>query len=269
LPQVQDFVEQAAVAFSNAQLYERLQTAHRQQQELDQLKDQFMVTASHELRTPLTAVQGYLELLTEFHDVLPTGQGQEFLRKARRSCDELVVLLNNVMDVSRLEVDASIRPVLLEYVSLAEMVRSVIDLIQPQLTQEQRTARCSIPADLSVRADPLRLRQVLLNVSVNALKYSPQRTPITYSAHTITDSIPWVILHITDEGKGIALEEQVHIFQRFYRLERDVNSPIRGSGLGLYISRRLIESMGGKIWVESSGIPGEGSTFHIQLPTVP
>jgi signal transduction histidine kinase len=269
LPQVQDFVEQAAVAFRNAQLYERLQTAHRQQQELDQLKDQFMITASHELRTPLTAVQGYLELLTEFHDVLPEGQGREFLQKARRSCEELVVLLDNVMDGSRLEVDAGIKPILLESISLSEIVKSVIDLIQPQLTHEHRTVQSLIPANLYVQADPLRLRQVLLNVSVNALKYSPQHTPITYSAHTIIDQGPWTIVHITDKGKGIVPEEQFRIFQRFYRLERDVNSPVRGSGLGLYISRRLIEAMGGKIWVESSGISGEGSTFHIQLPSVP
>jgi GAF domain-containing protein len=100
LPQVQDFVEQAAVAFRNAQLYEHLQAAHRQQQELDQLKDQFMITASHELRTQLTAMQGYIESLTEFHDVLPPEQGQELLQKARRSCDELVVSLNNMMDIS-------------------------------------------------------------------------------------------------------------------------------------------------------------------------
>lgn len=150
LPQVRDFVEQAAVAFTNAQLYERLQTAHRQQQELDQLKDQFMITASHELRTPLTAVQGYLELLSEFHDTLPPEQRQEFLQKARRSCDELVVLLNNVMDVSRLEVDAGIRPALAEKVSLLEVIESVIDLIKPQLTQERRIVQYSIPADLYV-----------------------------------------------------------------------------------------------------------------------
>lgn len=266
LPQVRDFVEQAAVAFTNAQLYERLQTAHRQQQELDQLKDQFMITASHELRTPLTAVQGYLELLSEFHDTLPPEQRQEFLQKARRSCDELVVLLNNVMDVSRLEVDAGIRPALAEKVSLLEVIESVIDLIKPQLTQERRIVQYSIPADLYVQADALRLRQVLVNMSVNALKYSSQRTPITYSVRTITDPISWVIISITDKGKGIASQEQSHIFQRFYRLERDVNSPIRGSGLGLYISRRLIEAMDGKIWVESSGVPGEGSTFYIQLP---
>jgi signal transduction histidine kinase len=266
LPQVQDFAKQAAVALTNAQLYARLQTAHRHLQELDQLKDQFLITASHELRTPLTAVQGYLELLTEFYDTLSPEQRQEFLQKARRSCDELVMLLNNVMDTNRLEMNAGIKPTTVKRVSLSEMIESVIDIIRPQLVQEDRQVQYAIPSELCVYADPLGLRQVLLNVSVNALKYSPLRTPITYSAHTITDHISWVIISITDKGKGVEPGEHARIFQRFYRLERDLNSPIRGTGLGLYISRRLIEAMSGKIWVESSGIPGEGSTFHIQLP---
>ena len=75
-----------------------------------------------------------------------------------------------------------------------------------------------------------------------------------------------MIISITDRGKGIAPEDHAQLFQRFVRLESDLNSPVRGSGLGLYISRRLVEAMGGKIWIESRGIPGEGSTFHIQLP---
>ena len=74
------------------------------------------------------------------------------------------------------------------------------------------------------------------------------------------------MISIADKGNGIHLAEQEHIFERFYRMESDMNSPVRGSGLGLYISRRLIEAMKGKIWVESKGIAGEGSTFHIQLP---
>ncbi len=75
-----------------------------------------------------------------------------------------------------------------------------------------------------------------------------------------------IVVSIADKGKGIAPQDQPRLFQRFYRLETDLNSPVRGSGLGLYISRRLIEAMGGKIWIESSGVVGEGSTFHIQLP---
>jgi len=80
------------------------------------------------------------------------------------------------------------------------------------------------------------------------------------------DTSSYVQMSIADKGNGITPEDQAHLFERFMRLERDINSPVRGSGLGLYISRRLIEALGGKIWIESSGIPGEGSTFHIQLP---
>lgn len=266
LPQAQDFAEQAVVALTNANLYQQLRTAHQRQQELDKLKDQFMITASHELRTPLTAVQGYLELMAQFGDTLPAEQRQEFVQKAQRGCDELVLLLHNVMDASRLEIDAGIRSAHMECVSVPEVVRSVIDLIEPQLTYEQRELHFSIPDHLAVQADPARLRQVLLNLSVNAMKYSPPGSPITFSAHPVKERIPSVIISVIDKGKGIAPQDQDRLFERFFRLERDMNSPIRGSGLGLYISRRLIEAMGGKIWVESKGIQGEGSTFQIQLP---
>ena len=269
LPQTQDFVEQAAVPFINAQLYQDLQTAHRQLQELDQLKDQFMVTASHELRTPLTAVQGYIELLAQFDEQLPGEQRRDFLQKARRGCEELVVLLGNVMDASRLEVEAGIKPALLKRVSVQETIESILVLIEPQITQEQREVYLHIQARLFALADPPRLRQVLMNISVNALKYSLPQTPLAFSACTIMDrDEPCVVISIADRGKGITPQDQGQLFQRFVRLESDINSPVRGSGLGLYISRRLIEAMGGKIWIESKGIAGEGSTFHIQLPGV-
>ncbi|WP_165423673.1 GAF domain-containing sensor histidine kinase [Ktedonosporobacter rubrisoli] len=265
LPAAQEFVEQAGVAFTNAQLYQRLHTAHQRLQELDQLKDQFMITASHELRTPLTAVQGYIELMAQYGETLPPDQRQEFLQKAQRGCEELAVLLGNVMDASRLEIEAGIKPALLKRVSVPDMVENVIVLIEPHITQEQREIHLHIQQGLSVLADPVRLRQVLMNISVNALKYSPARTPLGFSAST-DPAGPYAVISISDKGKGIKPQDQVHLFQRFVRLESDINSPIRGSGLGLYISRRLIEAMDGKIWIESRGIPGEGSTFHIQLP---
>ncbi len=107
---------------------------------------------------------------------------------------------------------------------------------------------------------------MLMNISTNALKYSPPRTPIAYSAYTVMDQEPYAVISIADRGKGIAPEDQPQLFQRFMRLESDLNSPVRGSGLGLYISRRLVEAMNGKIWIESSGVPGEGTIFHIQFP---
>ncbi len=266
LPLAQDFAEQAAVALTNAHLYQRLRNAHQRMQELDQLKDQFMVTASHELRTPLTAVQGYIELLSEYDKILPPEQRNEFLQKARRSCEELVVMLNNVMDASRLEVEAGIRPAFLERVDVLEMIASVITIIEPQVQQEQRKIQVSIPPHTFVLTDPARLRQVLMNLSVNALKYSPHSTPLLFSVSPLNPQTNSVVLSISDKGKGIAPHDQGQLFQRFVRLDADINSPIRGSGLGLYISRRLVEAMGGKIWIESTGTPGEGSTFHIQLP---
>jgi len=222
-----------------------------------------MVTASHELRTPLTAVQGYIELMAEYDHELPPEQRREFLQKARRGCDELAVLLGNVMDASRLEGEMSIKPALLKRVSVEEMIDSVIILIEPHLTKEQRSLHKLIPPHLFVLADPVRLRQVLMNISTNALKYSPHGSPIGFSARIAG---PCVIISVADKGKGVLPELQTHIFQRFYRVESDVNSPVRGSGLGLYIAHRLLAAMGGKIWIESQGIPGEGSIFHIQLP---
>jgi signal transduction histidine kinase len=156
---------------------------------------------------------------------------------------------------------------LLKRVSLQETVESIMVLIEPQITQEQREVYIHVQPRLFALADPPRLRQVLMNISVNALKYSLPQTPLAFSAYTMVDQDEsFVVISISDKGKGIAPHDQSQLFQRFVRLESDVNSPIRGSGLGLYISRRLIEAMGGKIWIESKGIAGEGSTFHIRLP---
>jgi signal transduction histidine kinase len=259
------YTEQVTAVIAHACLYQHLRSAHQRLQELDQLKDQFMATASHELRTPLTAVQGYIELLLLYEDMLPPKQRKEFLLKAQRSCNELVVLLQNVMDASQLEIEGSMRPSHIEPIRVQAMLDSVIMLIEPHLTKEQREVHRSIPTQLTVYADAERLRQVLLNLSVNALKYSPPSTPIAFSAYTTFDSPHSVIINVTDKGKGIPPHEQARLFERFVRMERDINSSVRGSGLGLYICRRLLETMDGKIWLESSGIPGEGSTFYIQL----
>jgi signal transduction histidine kinase len=266
LAHAQDFAGQASIAFTNARLYQQLRNAHQRMQELDQLKDQFMVTASHELRTPLTAVQGYLELLEQYHTSLSPEQQHEFLQKASRGCEELVLLLNNVMDASYLEIEAGIHQAHLQRVVVREMVENVVDLILPQATQEHRTIQITIPPHLLVKADPTRLRQVILNLSVNALKYSSPSTPLYFSAHLALTEKPMVTISVTDHGKGIKPQDQTRLFQRFVRLESDLNSTVRGSGLGLYISRRLIEAMNGKIWIESTGIPGAGTTFHVQLP---
>jgi signal transduction histidine kinase len=214
----------------------------------------------------LTSVQGYIELIAQYDDTLPPEQRREFLHRAQLGCEELTVLLRNVMDASRLEAEAALKPALINSVSVKNILDKVMMMIEPQITRDQREVIVNVPANIFVWADPLRLHQVLMNISTNALKYSLAGTPITFCAERSTEMENAVVISISDNGKGISSQDQARLFQRFYRLESDMNSPVRGSGLGLYISRRLVDAMGGKIWIESRGVPGEGSTFHIQLP---
>ncbi len=250
------------------QLYEHLQADYQHLRELNQLKDQWLMAASHELRTPLTSVQGYLELMVQFQDEIPSDRVRDYLQKAHRSCEEVVTLLGDLMDVGCLEAEAEEHPAQVEHVSVQDIIQSVMNYIEPRVIQEQREVDLHIPPHLQVQANPGQLRQVLLNISINALKYSPPSTPITFSAHAAPDSNSAVVISVSDRGKGIAPQHQASVFQPFVRLQRDIASSIQGSGLGLYISYRLIEAMGGKIWIESDGIPGQGTTMHIQLPQV-
>jgi signal transduction histidine kinase len=239
---------------------EELRVAYEGLKEVDRLKDQFITTASHELRTPLTAVQGYIELLSEHDASLSPEVRASFIAKARRGCDELTLMVNNIMDASRLQVE--IEHVKLGPVSLASSVTHVLEILEAMTRRERRKVHMDIATDLFVLGDTVRLRQVMLNLLSNALKYSPAGTGIEITASIEEER---VTVYIRDHGMGVPEEDQERLFGRFMRLERDMNSPVRGAGLGLFISKRLIKAMDGRIWVESSGIPGEGSTFAFTL----
>ena len=247
--------KQTGVARENARLYHELR-------ELDQLKDAFLMNASHEFRTPLTIMQGYLELLREMDDASPDVR-RSFLDKACRACDELVLLQANIMEASRLEVDTAT----LHFASLAlrDICTAVIDLFEPWILQEQRSIEVDVAPSILVWADEMRLKQVLHNLIANALHYSPQQTPIRVTA-TLEQEEGIVRVSVIDRGLGIPADKQEVIFDKFVRLDRDMYSTVRGSGLGLFITRHLVEAMGGTIAIESSGIKGEGSTFFFTLP---
>src|SRR5216683_3681739 len=254
------FADQFAVALENASFTVELRAAYERQKELDRLKDQFIMTASHELRTPLTAVQGYIDLLEQYNASLSAEERSSFLAKAQRSSDELVLLVGNIMDASRVETD--VEQVSLCTVSLASSVMYIVEILEAIMQRENRHIQVNVPAHIMVVADELRLRQVLLNLVGNAIKYSPAGTSVDISAVTRGED---VTLRVRDFGLGVPAADQERLFERFVRLERDMNSPARGTGLGLYISKRLIEAMGGRIWVESSGTPGKGSIFAFTL----
>ena len=261
---VELLISRYAAILETARMTEELRAAYERQRELDVLKDQFIMTASHELRTPLTAVLGFVELLGEYNATLSTDTRANFIAKAHRGCDELVLMVNNIMDASRVQADVD--NIKVASVSLEESVVHIVEIIEALAQREHRAISVRIPPRLFVVADVVRLRQVLLNLVSNALKYSPSETNIEIFAEADTE---YVTVYVRDYGFGIPLEDQNRLFERFARLERDMNSPIRGAGLGLYICKQLIEAMGGNIGVQSTGKAGEGSFFCFTLRLAP
>ncbi len=258
------FANQCVATLENVFMNEMLIKAKERLEEVDKLKDQFIVTASHELRTPLTAVMGYIELLSQYYTTLPPERIDEFIERAQRGCDELSLLVENIMDASRVSVGEE-QPIRLRPVALKNEVMHVLEILGSTCAREQRKITVDVLETTLVAADSMRLRQILLNLLNNALKYSPKGTNIEISAQ---EQQQQVIVHVRDHGYGIPLVEQGHLFERFTRLDRDINSPTRGAGLGLFICKQLLEAMHGYIWVESPDSADQGSTFSFALALV-
>lgn len=240
--------------------------AYEQQVELNTLKDQFLFNVSHELRTPLTQVYGYLQLLEEFHHTLSSEKRAMFLSQSVQGCEELLLLITNLLDVSRTE--REMKPPQMEELLLARAVDELLDQFDPQ-QREKHPVHLEIAEDLEVVADPQHLRQIVRNLLSNAFKYAPAHTLVEIRATFQSTSAQgkFVRICVRDFGPGIPPAEIPLLFGKFVRLQRDMGGPVRGTGLGLYISKHLVEGMGGSIWVESSGIAGQGSSFYFTLPS--
>jgi signal transduction histidine kinase len=247
-----------------AQLEEISRVKTRQLEQLRQLnqqKDQFIANVSHELRTPLTAVYGYMELLSDFQGSIYTPTQARFIRQVRQGCDDLLALTNKILEVTN--VDHDLEQISCEPTSVVVVVQEILTTFDPRVVQEH-TLEVDVPEHVTILADQQALRQVLCNLLSNAFKYAPKGTPVSIRA--VVDEHPQVCIRVQDAGPGIPPAELPLLFQKFVRLKRDLSGPGRGTGLGLYISERLIEEMHGQIWAESSGEPGEGSCFCFTLP---
>lgn len=238
---------QASVAIENAKLYEEIK-------QLNTKKDEFISVAGHELRTPITTVKAYLQLL---EDHTPAGLPKHFVEKALRQVNKLNRLITDLLDVSKIQAGR------LEYQMipcfLMPLIRESLDTIR-RIHPTHRVCTDLPEEDIVITADGTKIEQVLINLMINAVKYSADGTEILVA---VKKADRRVVVSVQDQGIGIDAEHLGMVFNRYYRVQsaRDV---IAGLGIGLYISKEIVERHGGSIWAESQ--KGQGSIFYFSLP---
>jgi NtrC-family two-component system sensor histidine kinase KinB len=231
------------------------------ERELDRLKDDFISFVVHELRTPLSAILGFVQLILD--DQVPdTGTQREFLTIVKRQAAQLGTLVDNLLDLSRLE--SGLIKLKEEPVSMSSVLQQVGTKMQGLAQSKGIALEVTTPADLlTVIGDDRWLEQVVTNLVGNAIKFTPEGGRVTVSGEV---EGPEVLIEIADTGPGIPAEALELIFSKFYRVSNVATRAAEGTGLGLYIARKAVESHGGRIWVEST--VGEGSTFRFALPAL-
>jgi signal transduction histidine kinase len=230
-----------------------------QLQVANQHKSDLLATVSHELRTPLGAIKGYGTALLRFGPRIRAAERREFLVAIDQATDRLAALIDDLLLAQRLE--AGRLPMYPERVALPDLIDELV--LESAERVREHSLRCELPADLPcVRADPRRIRQVLLNLVDNAVKYSPPGGEIRIAAGP---GVAEVCVCVQDSGEGIPTEQLEQIFEPFQQTESSFVRTTRGTGLGLAICRGIITAQGGRIWAESAGT-GRGSTFSFTLP---
>jgi two-component system phosphate regulon sensor histidine kinase PhoR len=229
---------------------------------LETMRSELLATASHELRTPMTSIYGAARTLLAHGDLSPDRR-EAFLEMIANESERLARIVDGMLLASRLDADQV--DVTTEQVDARALARSVLEAARVHAPDDV-TIRLNAPRNLPpVACDPSRLRQVLLNLVDNAIKYSPDGGAVELVIERVGDESVRFVVH--DEGLGFPPEEGEKIFDRFYRLDPELTRGIGGTGLGLYISRELVERMRGRIWAESE--PGRGSSFTVELPLEP
>ncbi len=254
--------ETATLGAAFNEMAEELEQEESRREELDRLKDEFVLTASHELRSPLTSVQGFAELLMLDRDSL-TPQQAETVEIILDNCRHLVRLLNNLLDLARSDVGRlAIRP---QPTEVAPLVEDVVRTMRAQTEAANQSLREDVPAGLPlIDVEPDRIRQILVNLLTNAHEYSPEGASIGVAARAVGAEVE---ISVSDNGQGIPEDQLGRIFDRFTRGDAGLTQRVGGTGLGLAISKSLVELHGGSITASST--VGVGSTFRVRLPIAP
>ncbi len=223
-------------------------------------KTDFVSAVSHELRTPLTSIKGYASILLAGKLGEVPEEVKLRLEKVNKHSDELTNIVNDLLDISRIE---SGRVVMNQQtVDLSKLVASVADLLNVQFKAKDITFQADIPTEATtIWADESQIRRVFINIIGNAIKFTQQRGKITVQS---AKADKYVRIDIRDTGCGIPPEAQEKVFEEFYRVDNAINETAKGTGLGLALVKHIVEAHGGRIWVESS--TGRGTTFSFTLP---
>jgi two-component system, NtrC family, sensor kinase len=256
------FADQAVIAIENVRLFDEIQEKNRQLQQASEHKSQFVASMSHELRTPLNAIIGLTEMMVTNAPRFGTEKALEPLQRVHRAGTHLLGLINQVLDLSKIEAGKlELNP---QTVELAPLIDEVIGTARQLAKQNQNRLVVEVPKNLgSITVDPMRLRQILLNLLSNACKFTKQGE-VKLRASRVGNGRDWVELSVTDTGIGMTVEQQAKLFEEFSQADATTAQRFGGTGLGLAITRKLARMMGGDVTVASE--PGKGSAFTVRLP---
>lgn len=256
---IEELLNLMSISLDRARLYEDLQTANEQLQELDKLKDEFVSLASHELRTPMAAIRGSLSTILEGYAGGISNEAREFLSAAYNENDRLIRLVNNLLNTSRIE--SGRLNFTVNRLDLSALISDVVHNLQMG-AKEKNLYLTFEPAGLlpHVNADEDKIKEVLINLIGNALKFT-STGGIRITAKMDGD---FVIACVEDTGTGIHEEDFDLLFKKFSQVKQKFVKSLGGTGLGLYISKKIIEGLGGKIWLTSE--VGKGTKFYFSLP---
>jgi adenylate cyclase len=259
---LQTFAAQSVLAIQNARLFDEIQEKNRQLQTASENKSQFVSSMSHELRTPLNAIIGLTEMMVTNAGRFGTEKALEPLQRVNRAGTHLLGLINQVLDLSKIEAGKlELNPATVE---LAPLIDEVAGTARQLADQNKNRLIVEAPEKLGqVTIDPMRLRQILLNLLSNACKFTKEGE-VKLNARRLVDGRDWIEVAVADSGIGMTPEQQAKVFEEFAQADATTAQRFGGTGLGLSITRKLARMMGGDVTVSSE--PGKGSVFTVRLP---